>query len=64
MTRDALIMMTVAVVAGAIGVVTLFGRAKSESQVYIRRIVGTMLVALSVVLVANALSLESWSVGP
>lgn len=64
MTREVLIMGAVAAIAGLLGIALLAARAKSEASVYRRRIAGTMLVALSVVLFANAWAQHSWNLAP
>ena len=64
MTRAVVIMGLVALVAGVLGIVALVGTPKSEAAVYRRRITGTMLIALSVVLVANAVAQQMWRVEP
>ncbi len=63
MTRAPMIMYTVAGAAAAGGVFAFTRRAASEGAVYARRIVGTMLVALALILTVFATAMASWSAG-
>ena len=58
MTLANLIMLGLGLLALAIGAVLLLRRGGSEAGVYVRRIVGTMLGALGVVLIIFAIGLS------
>ena len=60
MTRAPLIMTAVAAAAGIGGLVVFTRPARSEGAVYGRRIAGTMLVALALLLGRFAWALDSW----
>ena len=59
MTLANLIMLGLGLVAFVAGVALLLRRGGSEASVYVRRISGTMLAALGVVLMIFALGLSS-----
>ena len=61
MLRAPLIMASVAVTAGIGGLVVFTRPARSEGAVYGRRIAGTMLVALALLLGRFAWALSSWN---
>ena len=63
MTRAPMIMYAVAGVAAAGGTYVVTRRATSEGAVYARRIGGTMLLALAVILGVFATAMASWSAG-
>lgn len=63
MTRNVVIMALVALVSGAGGVALIAQRAESEPAVYRNRIAGTMLIALAIVLFADAFAMRSWDMG-
>jgi len=60
MTRAPLIMTMVAAAAGVGGLVVFTRPARSEGAVYARRIAGTMLLALALLLGRFAWALSSW----
>ena len=60
MTRAPLIMTMVAAAAGIGGLVVFTRPARSEGAVYGRRIAGTMLIALALLLGRFAWALNSW----
>ena len=57
MTLANFIMLGLGIVAAAIGAALLLRRGGSDAAVYVRRIVGTMLAALGIVLVIFAIGL-------
>ncbi|MCY7281536.1 MAG: hypothetical protein LH610_11710 [Sphingomonas bacterium] len=59
MTLANLIMLGLGLVAFVVGAALLLRRGGSEASVYVRRISGTMLAALGVVLVIFAIGLSS-----
>jgi hypothetical protein len=63
MNRAPLIMAAVAATAGIGGLVVFARPARSEGAVYGRRIAGTMLIALALLLGRFAWALSSWGSG-
>jgi hypothetical protein len=63
MTRNVVIMALVALCSGAGGIALIARRADSEPAVYRNRIAGTMLIALAIVLFADAFAMRSWNMG-
>ena len=63
MNRAPLIMTAVAATAGIGGLVVFTRPARSEGAVYGRRIAGTMLIALALLLGRFAWALDSWGAG-
>ena len=59
MTLANLIMLGIGVLASVIGAALLLRRGGSDAAVYVRRIVGTMLGALGIVLVIFAIGLSN-----
>jgi hypothetical protein len=60
MNRAPFIMAAVAATAGIAGLVVFTRPVRSEGAVYGRRIAGTMLIALAVILGGFAYALNSW----
>jgi hypothetical protein len=63
MNTAALIMTIVAIVAAGAGLFVVTRPAKSEGAVYARRIAGTMLLALAMILGAFSYALWTWGPG-
>ncbi|GAA0302173.1 hypothetical protein GCM10009087_09940 [Sphingomonas oligophenolica] len=63
MLRAPLIMASVAATAGIAGLVVFTRPGRSEGAVYGRRIAGTMLIALALLLGRFAWALSSWGAG-